>query len=237
MDDIDKKIKELWHGVRKQDSGKERESCLADTVLSHYIDGALEEAAREKVEFHLAECNSCLDLVLLHKKLTQDEAIETASHVPEILLQKAKSLVPEKQTQVDIFDIVLKFAKETIDIIKNPGNLAISYSAAPVPVRGEKQSIPTNLVTLSKTVNDLMCDIEVEKVGDGHVNIKIFTKMVKSGKPPEKLRISLFNPHQEIASNFAENGEAHFEGLMFGEYVIQINKQGKKIGQVGFVVC
>lgn len=238
MDEIDKKIKSIWNKVRQKGSGIKSDRCPEDTILSRYIDGVLVSAEKEDIEHHLAECNSCLDIVLLHKKMREEEILEKATDVPEVVLKKAMSLVTDKEQDAiaGIFDIVLKFAKETIEIIKNPGNLSISYGVMPVPVRGETQSMHTNLVTLHKTFPDIVAEIEVEKVGEGNVNINIMTKRVKSGKPPEKLRINLFNPHREIASYFAENGEAHFEGLRFGEYLIKINRKGKKIGQIGLVV-
>ncbi len=234
MDEIDKKIKHIWNKVKKQDSGIKGENCLDDKMLSHYIDGVLKKTDKEKVEQHILECNYCLDLILLHKKASEDEAYEAVPDVPRIWMERAKNLVTEKlkDARVGLFDIVLKFAKETVEVIKNTGNLSISYGAVPVPVRGEKKILPANLVTLSKTFSNIQSDLEVEKVAEDIVNMKVMTKDVESCEPVKGLRISIFNPHREIASHITENGEVCFEGLRFGEYIVKINRPDKEIGQI-----
>ncbi len=234
MDKIDKKIKHIWNKVKKQDSGIKGENCLDDKMLSHYIGGVLKNTDKEKVEQHILECNYCLDMILLHKKAIQDEAYEAVPDVPVVWMERAKSLVTGKvaDAKAGLFDIVLEFAKETIEVIKNTGNLSISYGAVPVPVRGEKKTLPTNLVTLSRTFSHIQSDLEVEKVGEGKVNMKVMTKDVGSGEPVKGLRISIFNPRREIASHIAENGEVCFEGLRLGEYIVKINRPDKEIGQI-----
>ena len=234
MDEIDKKIKHIWNKIRKPDTSTKREDCPGDKTLSYYIDGVLKETDKERIEKHLLKCNNCLELILLHKKVKENEAHEAVPDVPMGWIERAIDLLPEKEKDatVGLFDVVLRFAKETIEIIRNPGNLSISYGAIPVPIRGEKKILSTNLVTLSKRFPDVESKVEVERVGEANVNIKIMTKGVKSGLPLEGLRISLFNPRREIASYVAENGEVHFEGLRFGEYVIKITMPDKKIGQI-----
>ncbi|MFV1951288.1 MAG: zf-HC2 domain-containing protein [Nitrospinota bacterium] len=234
MDEIDKKIKHIWNKIRKPDASTKREDCPDDKTLSYYIDGVLRETDKERIEQHLLECSNCLDLILLHKKVKENEAHEAVPDVPIGWIERAIDIFPEKEKDAAVspFDIVFRFAKETIEIIRNPGNLSISYGTVPVPVRGEKKILSTNLVTLSKRFPDVESEVEVEKIGKNNVNIKIITKGVTSGLPLEGLRISLFNPHREIASYVAENGEVHFEDLRFGEYVIKITMLNKKIGQV-----
>jgi hypothetical protein len=184
------------------------------------------------VEQHLLECNNCLDLIVLQNKIRAEEAHESITDVPAYLMNKAMDLVAEKDTGEGLFDIVLKFARETIEIIRNPGNLAISHAAVPVPVRGEKSVLSTNIITLSKTFSDVESEVEVMRVGEDFVNIRTIIRYVESGEPVEELRVSLFNPRREMASCIAKNGKVHFEGLRFGKYVIKINRQGREIGQI-----
>jgi hypothetical protein len=236
MDELDKKIKKIWNKVKKPAAVKGKENCPGDNVLSYYTDGILKEADKEKVEQHLLQCKDCLEMILLQNKVRQGEALEAVPEAPSSWMEKAMDLVPAKDARDGVFDIVLKFARETIEIITNPGNLLISYDAVPLPVRGERKKLPANFVNLSKTFSDIKCDIEVEKVADRHVNLKIITRDIKSELPAERLRISLFNPRKEIASFIAKKGDAHFEGLRFGEYVIKVNRQGKQIGRVSLEI-
>ncbi len=232
MDELDNKIRDILNKTKKPASGEKRANCPGDIVLAQYIDDALNDIDKQKMERHLVECNDCLDQIILHKTILQEEALEGLPDVPPSLVHKAMDLVTEKKKDLaGLVDVILTFAKETIEIM-NPGNLSISYGAVPVPVRGETKTVSSNMVTLRKVFSDLEAEADVERIGDGSVNIKITTKNVSTGLPSDGLRISLFNPDREIASDIAEKGEAHFDRLKFGEYVIRINSQGVEIGHI-----
>jgi len=57
MDEIDKKIKDLWMKTKKRYSNIEREDCPEDQRLSYYIDGLLSEHDKEEIEQHLPVCD------------------------------------------------------------------------------------------------------------------------------------------------------------------------------------
>lgn len=234
MDEIDYKIKNLLNKFYKPNLEKEKESCPGDRLLACYIDGLLREEEKDRIEQHLLVCSNCLELVILHEKVSQEEAHETIHAVPMEWIERAKNLLLNKEidTDVNLFDIVLKFAKETIEVIRNPGNLSISYMAIPVPIRGEKKILPTNLITLSKTFSDVESEVEIERVGKVRINMRVMTKGTKSGLPLKGLRISLCNPSREIASRIPEGGEVYFAGLWPGEYHIKITQLGREIGQI-----
>ncbi len=233
MDELDSKIKYILKKSKKPASGEKKVNCPEDIVLAQFIDNALNDSDKQKMERHLVECNDCLDQIILHKTILEEEALDGLPDVPPALVHKAMDLINEKKKDVTagIVDVILKFTRETIEIL-NPGNLSISYGAVPVPVRGEKKTVSSNMVTLRKVFSDLEAEADVERTGHGSVNIKITTKNVSSGLPSDGLRISLFNPDREIASDVAEKGEAHFDRLRFGEYVIRINRQGVVIGHI-----
>ncbi len=232
MDELDKKIKYILHKSRKEKSGGIKSKCLSDNMLASYADGSLKDNENEKVEHHLTECGECLDMVILHHKVSQGEALEAVPEVPLSLMNRARSLVKENKTGESLFDIVLKFAQETIDIITNPGNLGISYMAAPVPVRGEKSTLSTKTITLHKKLDIMSTEIEISKTGDSKVNIRIIITDTESKTKVEGLRISLFNPDREMASSIAKDGVTSFRNIIFGKYVIKIIRHGKDLGQI-----
>lgn len=234
MDDLDKKIKKLWYKFYKHPLSAKKEDCPGDRLLACYNDGMLKEQDKERIEQHLLVCNDCLDLVLLQEKVRREEAHEAIPDVPRRWIEKAINLFPEKEKDITegLFDIALKFAKDAIEVIRNPGHLLISYGAVPVPVRGEEKTLSTNLITLSKTFSDEESEVEVERIGKGRVNLKVMTKGVKSGAYLEGIRVSLFNPSREIASYVAESGEVFFAGIRLDKYVIKIIRLGTEIGQI-----
>jgi len=232
MDELDKKIKHIWRKSKKQAPDMKAGMCPGHNMLASYIDGALRDADKDKMERHILECGHCLDLVMLHHKVKESEAIERVPKVPAFLVRRARDLVTEKETREGIMDIVLKFARETIEIITNPGNLGISYTAAPVPVRGEKKDAAGNHISLHKNFADMESDVDILKTGEGRVNIRILSKDIASGRPVEGARISLLNPEREMASHIARKGEVLFEGLSFGKYMIRISRKGREAGHI-----
>lgn len=232
MDELDKKIKHIWRKSKKLGQGMKAKKCPGDNLLVSYMDGVIRDNDKEKVERHLLECNHCLELVITHYKLKEAEAHEAVPEVPVFLMNRAMNLVPEKETKEGFSDIVFKFARETIEIITNPGNLGISFAAVPAPVRGEKGSFSADHIALHKTFTDIESEVEVLRVDEGRVNIRVMNKDIKSGRLVEGLRISLFDPHRETASHIAKKGVVLFEGLNFGKLIIKISRQGKEIGQI-----
>ena len=55
------------------------ERCLEDIIISCYVDGLIKGKDKEMVEKHLTECNNCIDLLLLHRKVREDETHEAQS--------------------------------------------------------------------------------------------------------------------------------------------------------------
>ena len=206
--------------------------CPENIKLASYVDGILSNNEKENMEKHLVECSVCLDNVILYHKINKEEALETVPEVPDSLLQRAKGLISKENAGASLFDIVLKFAQDTIEIITNPSNLGISHMAAPVPVRGEESALSTKSITLHKTLDNISVEVEITKTCDEKVNIRTLIIDTESGKKVEGLRVNLFNPDREMASSISKEGEASFKNIIFGKYIIKINKQGKEVGQI-----
>lgn len=233
MDEIDKNIKYIWKRIKNKSSNIKSTNCPDDEILSHYIDGELNETDKEKIKQHLLECDYCLDLIIFQKKLKEEEVCAEIPDVPRILIERATNLCfKEEEIRTRPFDIILKFAKDMIEILENLGKLSISYGAVPVPLRGGQKATSTNVIALSKTLSDLECKVQFENIGNGYVNIKIAIRDAKNNSPAKGIRISLFNPSLEIASSIAKNGEVSFGGIRLGEYLIVMKRQGKNIGQI-----
>ena len=234
MDELDNKIKDILGRIKKPESRSSGGDCPEESLLACYSEGLLKDSEREWMEQHLLACGDCLQITLLNEKMKRDEVHETIPEAPMEWMERAKNLLPRKEASLSdrLFDVVLKFAKETIETIGNPGNMAISYGAMPVPVRGEEKVRSSRLVTVKKVFTEVELEAEVERVGEKLANIKVLIKEVGSGLPVQDLRISLFQFRREIASYVAENGESLFSGLKFGDYFIKVTKQGREIGKI-----
>jgi len=233
MDDLDKKIREILSKAFPTGASEKKKNCPEESILVNYTDDLLEETQREQLEQHLIECNHCLELVLFNSKVQLDESDEEVPDAPDTWKRSAMNLISEKaDVKEGLFDIVLRFLKEKIEVADNPGNLSIFFEPAPMPARAGRKELSENLITLKRIFADLESSIEVERVDDTYVNMKVITVNHKSGAPAIDLRISLFNPVREIASYVVEDGMALFMGLKYGRYVIKINSGTKRIGEI-----
>ena len=67
--------------------------CPDEVRIAGYVDGALNAAARERVELHLADCTRCLELVGLLCRLRHSDAIEP---VPLEVVAQARAVATEQ---------------------------------------------------------------------------------------------------------------------------------------------
>lgn len=231
MDDIDQKIKVMWDKLKAEKLITDTGNCPDDRQLLRYVEGILTGPENDSIEQHLLSCDGCLNSVIVYEKLKK-ELPDAVPEIPTAWIEKVVSMLPGKDVAEDIFDIVLKFAKETIEIIKNPGSLTISRGPILVAVRGISGTASADYVTVSKIFPDIRTEVEVERAKSNRLNIKVLITPEGSGIYPQNLRVSIYNPFQEIASSIAENGEADFTEMKFGKYIIKLLKRGEKIGQV-----
>ena len=63
--------KELWEEYRKGRKQSEH-SCPSSDELAAYIDGRVEGEKRDAIESHLSRCDSCLDTVLILKRMERE---------------------------------------------------------------------------------------------------------------------------------------------------------------------
>lgn len=233
MDDLDKNISRITNRIKNKASVKPSEPCPEDGRLASYLDGMLSGQEKIEVEKHLVVCDNCLDMTVLHRQMKREESEDALPAVPRAWIQKAAALQSEKQRIIPsgFFDMVLDFAKETIQIVENLGQLDVCFGPKPLPVRGGELR-PGNSVELSKTFTYIKADISVDRTDRDHITIRVSAKSFDSGLPVDGIRMSLFNPNQEIASYVAEKGEACFEDIRFGMYTLKLKKLGREVGQV-----
>lgn len=234
MDEADKIIKQVWTRFKRPVSGIRGECCPGDGVLSLYVDGALNISDRETTERHLLECSYCLELVLNYKKTVSVNACEESPDAPALWKEKTKKLVVTriKEGRGGLFDIVLQFTRDAIEVISNPGQLDIAAGLMLKPLRSGNKILSPDHITLSKTFSDMESEIVVERIDDRHVNMKIRTVDAHSRIPVKVLRISLLNPFRELASYITDDGEVSFGNLSYGEYAIKIIRGREEIGQI-----
>jgi hypothetical protein len=232
MDETDKIIKDIWNTIRSKKPGNERKSCPDDRQLLCYLNNIQSDSDKESMEQHFLECSDCLSFIILYNKLEKG-SLDACPDTPAAWIDKIKNALPEKKKiTAKAFDIVVKFLQETVEVLENTGDLIISTGPFPVPVRGGTGSVSPNVIALRKTFPEITSEVEVEKTDNNLINIKVTAADLNSGLPVRNVRISIFNPDQEMASFIAAQGETIFTEMRFGEYAIELSRERKKIGRL-----
>jgi hypothetical protein len=137
----------IWSRGTGQKQPKRRWNCPSDGVLAAYLDGALDDAARVRLQEHLAGCLHCRELIADIVKLQREADLPA---VPVALVSKARALVlPSRKRWVWNWATVatagtLACAVIAMSILRHPQGLNIPESPAPAaPVMPEsKPSTP-----------------------------------------------------------------------------------------------
>ena len=74
------------------DDPRRSPACPDEQQIAGYVDGGLDEVAREQVELHLADCGRCLALVRLLCRERDAEAIEPVTHE---VVTRAPTVLPK----------------------------------------------------------------------------------------------------------------------------------------------
>ena len=211
-----------------------RANCDKEEMLIDYVEDRLTEKQRSKVERHLANCDACLEEVVVTGEMIRGIRYFELDTVPEDVTRRAieavraindKSLVDKVSIYVNLLASKLSDTLAGFLPWKNPG-LA--------PVRGSKTVIAEDLILLKKSFSDLDAEIEIEKKGQDIASIRV---MLSRDDIPEKpIRITLFTNGRELASYPLTRCAALFEDIPFGRYVLVFTRKGVKAGEYPFEI-
>ena len=138
-----------------------RAGCPDEETLASYLAGGLTPTTSEEMETHLAQCTACLDeLSAAHSSILGDEK-ET---VPEALIAKAMALVPQAAQEEGFFDMVVRLARGSLELVSTTGQLVEVPGLA--GVRGKLETPGTTILQVEKEMGRFKVAVEVEPVED-----------------------------------------------------------------------
>ena len=228
-DKLDLMIRDSWKMFKKSLKADKEKGCPDEETIASYVEGLLNQKETKNVEQHLLICNDCLEQVKIISQ-TMEIKEEVLQEVPHRIINRILELVNDKK---HLFDVILKFTKETIELIKNPGNLGVDLSFSPAAIRGKKQASSPNIIILTKSFKNISFSIEIENIGIGLGEMKI--KILDKGPHFEKdLRVSLFDPKRELASHIFEDENIVFKNISSGKYKVKFMHKKREIGEISF---
>ncbi len=83
-------IEEIIKGRLKANPNELKRSpgCPPEIALARYLDGVLSAAERKRIEEHLADCNYCLDLLVVAREVRKEDVRNKVSWPGEVKKQK-----------------------------------------------------------------------------------------------------------------------------------------------------
>lgn len=73
------------------------DSCVEEEQLAAYLEGNLKDSEKERIESHLADCDTCTETLLTVSALESATKMPSDNIVPEKAIQTAKNMVKTKQ--------------------------------------------------------------------------------------------------------------------------------------------
>jgi hypothetical protein len=226
MDLIDKLIK---RASRQEQTPRPQTACPDEETLASFVEGRLEKGLEKEIREHLLSCDSCLELAVSLAPQFEEAQIASRVQVPLKSLRRVLRLDPAWE---GAWELVIRFARGLVQALRTSGDISI---ASPVPAeafRGGKQVISENLVAFRREFPPYLAEIEVEKIRDDQGEITVSVNEKETGKPAQGLRVSLFDPDRELESYVLDQGQAVFENVRFGKYLIHLTQKGKQIGKI-----
>ncbi len=188
---------------------KPETTCPDTESLAMYIDNRLERRQRQLMEKHFVACDACMEEVVLCSTLKKEEIVS------EVL----KGAV----------DVLVRFVKQTAEVVSDLKDITILPTPAPVLVRGSLRPMPAT-ARFNKDFNDLNVQIAVTKAnGDtGEIRIGAY----KDKNPQDKIRVSLISGDKEMASYLTKEGQVNFEYDKMGNYLIKLSRNKFYLGEI-----
>lgn len=230
MDNYDKALRNL---LRKKSSNiyTTEGDCLSEELLAAYFGNLLEGIEKEKVEEHLSKCKACRqNSIVLNRVKTEIEKSPVLKS-PIELTDKAKHLVKGSQIK-DMIEVILRFAKDSITVLKDTASMIKPLEAVPIAVRQGMAVEAKNTVFLSKKFNSVEVNLTIEHIDKEHCEIDVRTTEASTGNPLDDIRLNLIYEGKELASYLTKKGKAHFKNLDFGTYTLVIIKGKDILGEI-----
>lgn len=223
---IEEVIRMIYRLCRKR-WNKTSSSCPNEETLACFSEGKLSDSESKAIQQHLISCPRCAEIVSLFcRRFTEEK------DVPEFLIRRAKGLVSEKSFP-NILDVVLVLKEKALQILGTTGDIILDNQIMPLPVLRSRQitDFPQE-IRLIKEFNDIKLTLNIQKLDKDKIRVNLDLMHKISLMPLGGLCIVLLKDNQELESYEDVLGNATFDKVGFGRYIVQIMRKDKRIGSI-----
>jgi hypothetical protein len=230
IDPNEEQIGRMFAYLLAQKPRNGRAGCPDEETLASYLAGGLTPTTSEEIETHLAQCTACLDeLSAAYSSILEVEK-ET---VPEALIAKAMALIPQAAQEEGFFDMVVRLARGSLELVSTTGQLVEVPGLA--GVRGKPESPGTTILQVEKEMGRFKVAVEVEPVEDELCQLAVTVK-AGGALPADGIRLSLLAGGREQASYLARQGTAIFDRVSPGDYSLAISEPNAALGSIRLTI-
>jgi hypothetical protein len=205
--------------------------CISETELGAYIDGTLTEEKKNVIEKHFVHCSKCWnEFIAVRQVMTVKNGPE--EEVPERVIRSVVSMFPSKSS---IFDIVLKLARDTVEVIQHSVDFSMPETVPAYALRGDKDTTP-GMAVLKRSFDEITVELHIEKMQENLCNIRVAVEDLTSGDLLNTLRLELVSGGRELSSSRLEKGEAVLEDISTGLYTIKLLNYDRTFGEVAIKI-
>jgi len=190
------------------------------------VERVLDDDEAMRLEAHMAECSLCVEDIVAVYKSTQGRE---GDKVPQRVIDRALSLVPDTPPQENVLDLVIRLVKDSLELVSTSGQLV--FISPSLSVRAIPKTPQATILQVEKEMAEFKVTIEVEHIEAGLCQVVVRTE-AEGNRPADDIRLSLFSGDREQASYLGRRGQAVFDRLPVGAYKIGITDAGTPVGTI-----
>jgi hypothetical protein len=211
--------------------------CPNEEDFADYIEGRLSKEKRFALEDHFSGCGNCMDELMLDGNLMCGKSRSESVTVPDRVTHHALGLVKKQSPSFSdsLFVKIRRMLKDFFAYASNYLNLIICLEPQLAVIRGSRKALDRNLIRIAKKYKAVEVGIEIEKINETSVHIRV--KKTDPKGLEKSVRVTLSRNEKDLYS-YLIGGEEEilFEYIPYGHYALVFSQNGKKIGIFPFEI-
>ncbi|MGA1868696.1 MAG: anti-sigma factor family protein [bacterium] len=225
--DINKIIKEALCKMQREKKYSLGE-CLPEEMIAAYIDHTLSGSLVENVEYHLAECPACRQVVIDLGRIKQP-VLEKDRIISTYLEKLTRSILEKAGALKNALEISLIWIKGQLTLHETNGKLNLNL--APSLVRTTTAGLQDSVAPITKKFSE--CEVSVQINGYNKDNLcEVWVTILGDTIQEAPLRLELIRDQQILQSHPIKKGKIKLEEIPPAHYTIRIRKRQKTIANL-----
>jgi hypothetical protein len=197
-------------------------------MIAAYIDHTLSGTLVDNVEYHLAQCLSCRQVVVDLAKIGEP-ILEEDNQLSTYLEQLTASIVKKVGAIKNALEISLVWIKGQLTLQRTNGNLNLKLAHS--SVRNTTSGLQDSVAPISKKFPE--CEISVQINGHNKDDLcEVWVNIFGENLQETPLRLELRRDQQILQSHPIKKGKIRLEDIPPAHYNIQILKRQKTVADL-----